>query len=180
MRACAFIVGPPDGPGAALSDLARGLGFAAVLPYSSLAAAETQAQQMPLLFFLFAAVEDVTRLKPPADAIRFSPSRRIRFSPLVYFSESPSIEAINSCAAMGFDDVITLPFTAGRVGRRLQRLVDRRQVYFETPGYLGPGRTARLGAKAPYRRLEIIRSPGAGVSVTRDEMQAAQPPSPAA
>jgi len=59
MRAAAYVVGPPDGPGAALTDLARGLGFPVVLPYAGLAAAETQAQQTPLLFFLFAAAADV-------------------------------------------------------------------------------------------------------------------------
>ena len=27
MKACAYVVGPPDGPGAALRDMAKGLGF---------------------------------------------------------------------------------------------------------------------------------------------------------
>ncbi len=176
MRACAFVVGPHDGPGAALADLARGLGFAAVQPYSSLAAAEAQAQQTPLLFFLFAAVDDVLVLKAAADAIRFSPSRRIRFSPLVYFSESPSLEAIRTCVEMGFDDVITLPFTPSRVAGRLDRLVDHTQVYFETADYLGPDRGARrthARGNGLYRRLEIMRTVLGGVSVMRDEMQVA-------
>lgn len=174
MRACAFVVGPPDGPGAALTDLAHGLGFATIMNYSGIAAAETQALQTPLLFFLFAAVDDVTGLKPVADAIRFSPSRRIRFSPLVYFSESPLVEAIKTCVEMGFDDVLTLPFTQKRVAARLGLLVEHTQVYFETADYLGPDRRVpnsveRSGGQ--YRRLEIIRTPAHGVSVMRDDMQ---------
>jgi PleD family two-component response regulator len=174
MRACAYVVGPPDGPGAALRDMARGLGFPAVLAYAGLSAAETQAQQTPLLFFLFAAVDEVNALKHVADTIRFSPNRRIRFCPLVYFSESPSVEQIRRCIEMGFDDVITLPFTQPRVVGRLDRLIDRTQVYHETAAYLGPERrmSAADGRDSQYRRLEIIRSATTGVSVLRDEMRA--------
>jgi len=172
MRASAFVVGPGDGPGAALIDLARSLDFAGVYAFSNVAAAEIQAQQTPLVFFLFAAVPDVTQLKSVADAIRFSPGRRIRFSPMVYFSESPSMDAIRTCVDMGFDDVITLPFTLRRVSDRLERLVDHTQVYYETPDYLGPVRgSAKKGAHC--RRLEIIRTVMGGVSVMRDEMQLA-------
>ncbi|MDB5538360.1 MAG: hypothetical protein JWQ89_87 [Devosia sp.] len=176
MRACAYVVGPPDGPGAALMDLARGIGFPTVLSYAGIAAADTQAHQTPLLFFLFAAVDDVAGLKPVADAIRFSPSRRIRFSPLVYFSESPSADAIKTCVEMGFDDVLTLPFTQQRVSARLDLLVEHTQVYFETATYLGPDRGVRASphrAGAQYRRLELIRTPARGVSVMRDDMQVA-------
>lgn len=170
LLASAFIVGPKDGPGAALSDLARSIGFAGTLPYSGVAAAEARAGQTPLLFFLFAAVDDVATLKPVADAIRFSPARRIRFSPLVYFAESPSVEAIRDCTAMGFDDVITLPFTPRRVLDRLGRLVDRAQIYHETASYLGPERGAGKNERQ-VRRLEIMRTPASGVSVLRDEMR---------
>ncbi len=176
MRASAFVVGPPDGPGAALTDLARSLGFASIQGFSSVAAADTQAQHTPLLFFLFAAVDDVNALKGVADAIRFSPGRRIRFSPMVYFSESPSIDAIRTCVEMGFDDVITLPFTHRRVSQRLDRLIDHTQVYHETADYLGPDRGAKDThgqQRRQYRRLEIIRTAIGGVNVMRDEMQLA-------
>lgn len=173
MRACAYVVGPSDGPGAALRDMARGLGFPAVLPYAGLSAAETQAQQTPLLFFLFAAVDEVSTLKAVADSIRFSPNRRIRFCPLVYFSESPSVEQIRRCIEMGFDDVITLPFTQPRVVGRLERLVDHTQIFHETAAYLGPERRvpAIADPSSQYRRLEIIRSAATGVNVLRDEMR---------
>lgn len=172
MKACAHIVGPQDGPGAALSDLARSLGFAVVQPYAGLGPAEAQAQQTPLMFFLFAAVEDVATLKATADSIRFANARRIRFSPLVYFSESPSVDAIRACVEMGFDDVITLPFTGSRVRDRLGRLIDRKLVFFESAHYFGPDRRSAADGGAS-RRIEIIRSADVGVSVIRDEMRRA-------
>jgi len=172
MKACAHIVGPQDGPGAALRDLARSLDFAAVQPFAGLGPAESQAQQTPLMFFLFAAVENVASLKATADSIRFANARRIRFSPLVYFSESPSVEAIRACVEMGFDDVITLPFTGSRVRDRLGRLIDRKLVFFETAQYFGPDRRS-ANESGVSRRIEIIRSAETGVSVIRDEMRRA-------
>jgi DNA-binding response OmpR family regulator len=170
MKASAYVVGPSDGPGAALLDMGRELGFPVVLPFHSVAAAEAQSQQTPLIFFLFAAVHDVRILKGVADQIRFAPGRRIRFSPLLYFSESPSREAISRCIEMGFDDVITLPFTRPRLMARLTRLVDRTQVYHETAAYLGPERPIHRGS-GQFRRLEIIRTAAIGTSVLRDEMR---------
>ncbi|WP_374627392.1 hypothetical protein [Devosia sp.] len=172
MKACAYVVGPSDGAGQALRDMARALGFAVVLPFAGLAAAETQAHQTPLLFFLFAAVDEVSALKPVADSIRFSPGRRIRLSPLVYFAESPSHDQIRLCIDMGFDDVITLPFTPQRITGRLKRMVERPIVFHETGAYLGPERRSTASdLRSQYRRLEIMRTANAGVSVLRDEMR---------
>jgi hypothetical protein len=180
VKASAFVVGPRDGPGAAMRDMAARLGFETVLPFAGVAQAEQQSAQTPLMFFLFAAVEDPRTLKPAADAIRFCTSRRVRFSPLVYFSESPSMAAIRLCAAMGFDDVLTLPFTEALVAGRIGRQIDRTQVYFETASYFGPDRRRTLekvadsgrGAGGQHRRIEIIRSIANGVSVLRDDLQA--------
>jgi len=170
MKASAYVVGPSDGPGAALMDMGRALGFPVVLPFHSVAAAEAQSQQTPLVFFLFAAVHDVRILKGVADQILFAPARRIRFSPMLYFSESPSVDAISRCIEMGFDDVITLPFTRPRLMARITRLVDHMQVYHETSAYLGPERKVHHGS-GQFRRIEIIRSPSSGTSVLRDEMR---------
>jgi hypothetical protein len=178
MKATAFVVGPLDGPGAGIMDMARRLSFGNVLPYSSLGQAEQQSIATPVCFFLFAAVPDVTSLRGVSDAIRFSPSRRIRFSPLIYFSESPSIETITVCINMGFDDVITMPFTRQRVAERINRQIGQNLVYYETPGYFGPDRRdrvtgpkraaeSRLGGQ--FRRLEIVRNLLTGVNVVRDD-----------
>src|SRR6187399_1030730 len=79
IKATAFVVGPTDGPGAALTDMAKRLRFEAVLPFTGMAMAEQQSQKTPLLYFLFAAVNDVATLRSAAETIRFSPSRKVRF-----------------------------------------------------------------------------------------------------
>lgn len=178
MRAYAYVVGPEGGPGAALSEMARGLGFSGVSSFSSVAQAEQQTQITPICFFLFAATEDVTLLRSVADAVRFSPTRRVRFSPLVYFAESPSVETITACINMGFDDIITMPFTRRRVLDRITRQVGQNLVYYETGSYFGPDRRGRIQAAAPgtesraggqFRRLEIVRSLINGINVLRDD-----------
>lgn len=177
MHAHAFVVGPEDGPGAALLELARDLGLAGVSPFTTMAQAEQQTQTTPVCFFLFAATDHVGALRGVADMVRFSTTRRLRFSPLIYFSESPSVEAIRACLAMGFDDIITMPFTRRRVVERLARQVGQNLVYFETPNYFGPDRRrleassngpeSRLGGQ--FRRLEIVRTLTGGVNVVRDD-----------
>jgi CheY-like chemotaxis protein len=173
MKASAIVVGPTDGPGLAVADVARGLGFQSVASYTGLAAADAQARQTPLLFFLFSAVDEVARLKTVAETIRFSPTRRIRFSPMVYFAETAALEHIRQCIEMGFDDVITMPFTHRRVSERIDRLIDRTQVFFETSAYFGPERKTlneRDLVTGQYRRLEIVRTLEHGVNVVRDEV----------
>ena len=178
-KATAFIVGPRDGPGAALADLARLMGFASVLPYQDAAAAEQQAARTPLLFFFFAAVDETAALRPAAAAIRSFPGR-LRFSPLVYFPESPQPEAVRLCVQLGFDDVMTLPFSPERVQERLARQVNRSLAFFETPSYFGPDRrgeahggSAERRGGGRHRRFEIVRTPASGVSILRDDMNAA-------
>ena len=179
MKAAAYIVGPLDGPGAGLLDMAQRLDFSAVLPYGGVMQAEQQVNQTPVCFFLFAAVADVDSLRGVTEAILFCPSRRVRFSPLVYFSESPSTETITRCINMGFDDVITMPFTRTRVLERINRQIGRNLTYYETSGYFGPDRRdrvtgpsrageSRLGGQ--FRRLEIVRNLMTGVNVVRDDL----------
>ena len=179
MKAAAYIVGPLDGPGAALMDLAKRLDFSSVMPYGGIAQAEHQSSVTPICYFLFAAVNDVSTLQGAADAIRFCVNRRVRFSPLIYFSESPSMEAITRCIGMGFDDVITMPFTTSRVAGRINRQVGQNLTYYETAGYFGPDRRdrvtgprraaeSRLGGQ--FRRLEIVRNLMTGINVVRDDL----------
>jgi hypothetical protein len=181
MNACAYVVGPRNGPAATLLNLARRFGFGTVLPYGGVAAAERQVLATPLCFFLFAEVPDVRTMASTAQAIRFSAGRRLRFSPLIYFCDSPALESIRTCINMGFDDVITPPFGPQRVGERLNRQIDTSLTYFETSSYFGPDRRGRLDANGAiaerrrggqYRKLEIIRTLAAGVSVLRDDLQA--------
>jgi hypothetical protein len=184
MRAYAFVVGSEDGPREALLDVARGLGFGGVSAFTTMAQAEQQMQATPLCFFLFAATDNLQSLRGIAEAVRFSTVRRLRFSPLIYFAESPSVEVISACLNMGFDDIITMPFTRKRVLERVSRQVGQNLVYYETASYFGPDRRGRGGPAtdrsdkrtgAPFRRLEIVRNLVTGVNVLRDDHVAPEP-----
>ena len=173
LRASAYVVGAEHGPGATLLEIVRGLGFASTSRFTSLAVADQQ--HSSLAFFLFSAVDDVETLRPIAEAVRAYPSRKLRFSPLIYFSQNPSLDAIRQCINMGFDDVITLPFTQARVHERIQRQIGRPLAYFKTASYFGPDRRTSLsagnrgqGGGGSYRRFEILRQP-TGISILSDE-----------
>jgi hypothetical protein len=181
MRASAFVVGPRDGSGAALMDLARAVGFESVQRYQGLVRAESQSLKTPLVFFLCAPTKDVRTLKPMADAVRFSPSLKLRFLPLIYFAREPSFEMVKQCIAMGFDDVVALPIGGDDAGERIARQIGRIQTYYETATYFGPDRRNRTGGPerttgsdhggGQFRRIEIVRNPDTGVDVISDDMQ---------
>ena len=179
MQACAFVVGPDDGQGAALRLLARQVGFEAVYPYRDIADAERQSVSTALIFFLFAAVDDLGKLRRVGEAVRRSQSQRVRFAPMIYFAETPSLDTIRACINMGFDDIITLPFTLSRVDERIERQLYRPVIYYETPTYFGPDRRNRMsheeghsarGTGGQHRRLEIVRNPGTGITIVRDDL----------
>jgi hypothetical protein len=181
MRASAFVVGPRDGPGAALMDLARAVGFESVQRYQGLVRAERQSLKTPLVFFLCAPTKDMRTLKPMADAVRFSPSLKLRFLPLIYFAREPSFETVKQCIAMGFDDVVALPIGGDDAGERIERQIGRIQTYYETATYFGPDRRNRTGGPerttgsdhggGQFRRIEIVRNPDTGIDVISDDMQ---------
>lgn len=179
MRAGAFIVGPRDGTGAALLELARAVGFQSVARYRTIEAAERQLEATPLVFFLFAGTPRVSRLKHTTSAIRYASNPRLRFAPMIYLAATVSRPDIESCVAMGFDDVISLPFPHGDLGARLFRQVGRATTYFETATYFGPDRRTQFGTIAdqrrtarpgPHKRYDVLRTPELGVTV----MQAAE------
>ena len=140
---------------------------------------EEQVGETPVCYFLFSAVPDLRVLRPLARDIRFSASGLMRFAPMVYCAENPSVETIVACINMGFDDIVALPQTAPRLRARLARQIDRNMVFYETPGYFGPDRRNRVKSLSaprpqsrgagPFRRLEIVRDVCTGVSVLRDE-----------
>ena len=181
MRAAAFVVGPRDGAGATLMDLARAIGFESVQRYQGLVRAERQSLTTPLVFFLCAPTKDVRTLKPMADAVRFSPSLKLRFLPLIYFAREPSLETVRQCIAMGFDDVIALPIGGDDAGDRIARQIGRIQTYYETATYFGPDRRNRTGGPerstgsdhggGQFRRIEIVRNPDTGIDVISDDLQ---------
>lgn len=179
MHAAAFVVGSNEGASAVLAGMARGLGFDVVERYRSLRQAERQLAETPLAFFLCTAVARVAELRPMAEAIRFSESLKLRFSPLIYFPRDPSIEDTKACISMGFDDVIALPYAGADLGSRLARQVGKPFTYYETPTYFGPDRRNRNGNTRSadgdhgggYRRIEIVRNPLTGIELLSDDSQ---------
>lgn len=162
-------------------DLAHAIGFESVQRYQGLARAEKQSVKTPLIFFLCAPTRDVRALKPMADAVRFSPSLKLRFLPLIYFALDPSLDTVKQCIAMGFDDVIALPIGGDDAGDRIARQVGRIQTYYETSTYFGPDRRNRTGGAerssgsdhggGQYRRIEIRRNLETGIDVISDDTQ---------
>jgi hypothetical protein len=160
-------------------DLARAIGFESVQRYQGLARAEKQGAKTPLVFFLCAPARDIRTLKPMADALRFSPSLKLRFLPLIYFARDPSLDTVKQCIAMGFDDVIALPIGGDDAGDRIARQIGRIQTYYETATYFGPDRRNRDGGArrstgsdhggGKFRRIEIMRNPDTGVDVISDD-----------
>ena len=181
VKASAFVVGPKDGAGAALIDMARAIGFATVQRYQGLARAESQVHKTPLIFFLCSPVADVRTLKPMADAIRFSPSLKLRFLPMIYFARDPSLDTVKQCVGMGFDDVIVLPFAGDDISDRIARQVGQIKTYYETATYFGPDRRNRVGGNprstgsdhggGQHRRFEIRRNADTGVELLSDDLQ---------
>jgi hypothetical protein len=133
------------------------------------------------VFFLCAPTKDVRTLKPMADAVRFSPSLKLRFLPLIYFAIDASVDTVKQCIAMGFDDVIALPAGGDDVSDRIARQIGRIQTYYETATYFGPDRRNRTGGArrttesdhggGEFRRIEIVRNPDTGIDVISDDMQ---------
>ena len=167
---------------ATLTALARRLGLAPVDRFIDVQAVEHRLMTVPLAYVFIAAVPDPRRLKPLVSAIRSATSLRMRFAPLIYFADTASADMIRACVGLGFDDIVTHPFTVSKVAERLERLVDRPVVFYETPTYFGPDRRGRLeaneshelrGSGGQYRRLEIVRTERGGVDVVRDEVHVA-------
>jgi hypothetical protein len=179
MKAYAYVVGSQDRAWQTLFDMAGDLDFAGVSDYRGLSQVEHQAGETPVCYFLFSAITDLRELRPVADAIRFSSSRAIRFSPMVYCAEDASVETIMACINMGFDDVVALPQSKPKLRQRLGRQIGQSMVFYETAGYFGPDRRNRVTALkpnpvitrvgGPFRRLEIVRNLLDGVSVLSDE-----------
>jgi hypothetical protein len=170
-RATAFINGDRSAATTHLRTLAAQVGFDPILPYVSMDDVERRSHVTPLTFFLSAEVAEVGSLVSHVHAIRKSAHHDLRFSPLIYFCETPSLEIIRRCIGMGFDDIIAAPFSPRVVTQRLHRQVGTPLGYFETGTYFGPDRRRHATERndAPpvgeFRRYEIVRDLTHGISI---------------
>jgi DNA-binding response OmpR family regulator len=158
-----FIIGGLDGPGAAIADMAHDIGFRTVRAYEGIATVEAQMRATPVCFFFFASTQDVSRLEEKVREIRQARSRKLRCSPLIYFCESPSHDIITISLELGFDDIMTMPFTGQRMAARLMRQIDRKITYVESKDYFGPVTGAAGMGRA--RQITLIRHPEHGVRI---------------
>ncbi|MBF0679589.1 MAG: hypothetical protein IR164_11705, partial [Devosia sp.] len=179
MDAYVYIAGPDDDRCAALFDLVSGIGFTGVSSFRGIAQVSEQIARNPICFILCSSVADPRQLRATAAAVRFCDQPSVRFSPLIYLTEHPSIETTMACANMGFDDVVALPQSRAQLRERLEHQVGEMKVYYEASGYFGPDRrrntvSRRDGADVrqggPFRRFELIRDARSGISVMREEM----------
>ncbi|WEJ58427.1 hypothetical protein [Devosia sp. FJ2-5-3] len=185
MDAYVYIAGPQGQNCSALFDLVNKLGFAGVSSFRGIEQVAEQTQRNPICFILCSSVSDPAHLRPIAEAVRFCALPRVRFSPLVYLADEPSIETTIACVNMGFDDIVALPQSSAQLRDRLERQLGQVKIYYEASGYFGPDRRRNLVPKrvgletrqgGPFRRLEVIRDLQSGVSVLRDEIGRAAPP----
>lgn len=179
MFASAFIVGPDDGPGLALEQLARDLDFRHVLWLNDLAEAEEQTKKTPICFFFFSSAIGRELTKEILAAIRSSRNRQIKFAPAVAFCEEPTERSILCYVNSGFDDILVPPFYPKVVSDRLFYLTRHHVVFYETKDYFGPDRRrnaafrdrghAKRGTGGEHRRIEIVRDPNVGIKILHDQ-----------
>ena len=142
MKASAFVVGPRDGAGSMLMDLAQAVGFDSVQRYQGLARADKQVSKTPLVFFLCA----------PAPGIAMG------FDDVI-------------ALPIGGDDVSDrIARQIGRIQTYYETSTyfgpDRRN---RTGGPERGSGSDHGGGQ--FRRIEIVRNPETGIDVISDDMQ---------
>lgn len=173
MNCSAFVVGGLSMPTENLLNSARIAGFKTVRTYDCLAAVEQALANDPACFILFAPQQDVASLTGIVGKLRACKRRDVRFLPLVYFCQTGSREAVRAAIALGFDDVMAMPFTQTYFEERLAGQMNRVRTYCDAPDYFGPashGRLAMLAHKAAleaeaksWHFVRFVRSFSAGV-----------------
>lgn len=188
MQSAAFVVGPRDGAGAAIVELARDAGLSPVDYYSGPEQALAQARTTPVCFFLVSSTVPKSAISAFVTDIRHHPDRLFRFSPVLFVCEDPSPRTISFCLQAGFDDIIAPPFTPPKIRARMKAQLNTPHLYFQTPTYFGPDRRRgeadrddagnRRGEVGAVRMFEVKRDPGLGMRVLNrrlPEMPAPQP-----
>lgn len=166
---------------ALIGDMAADLGFKLVRPYMGVADSERLAKIHPVNFFLFDYSQDFEKTKSQITELRMSHQLRVRFAPLICFVESPSKDIIVDCVNAGFDDILTLPWSALKTRERLAKQINNKSTYFETDTYFGPdrrrfsddGKTRKQAAPAPgfgFRLYEFVRNNHVGVQIMHDRV----------
>lgn len=184
MQSAAFVVGPEDGPGRTLVQLARRIGFKHIAFYRDAAQVAVQARLTPICFFLVGPGIPKPAMSEFLGEIRHHRDRMLRFSPLLYLSEDPSPGIIQFCVRIGFDDIVALPFSPSRLKERLLTHIGTSRHYFETASYFGPDRRQghgpaplvgeRRGTGGDFSCYEIRRDLESGTRIVREYTERAE------
>jgi len=173
----ALVAGPQNGPGEALMDISTDVGFSFVARYDGLAPLSGQLGRARLCFVLCAEAGNPRHYASLLAELRGAGHPPLRFTPVIYFSEAVLPDVIAAAIELGFDDILTMPFTPERVRGRLHQQIGRPLTYFETAEYFGPDRRRFQDDKAAARRdggvarrFDISRSARAGVTILREQM----------
>ncbi|MGJ8527297.1 hypothetical protein [Maritalea sp.] len=166
---------------ALIGDIATDLGFKSVRPFLGLGEVERQPKVSSASFFLFdyAANFDTTRAQ--IKSIRESDDILVRFAPLICFVETPSKAIILECVDVGFDDILTLPWSVDKIRKRLSKQIDVKHTFFETNSYFGPDRRRfnenydqhKYNTPSPgsgYRRYGFVRNSFSGVQIMSEKV----------
>lgn len=182
MNFTTFLVGA-DGPTDALINNACQTGFDSVKPYPGLGAVERELASVPTVFFLFSPVIDIFALNEIIRPLRSCKRRDVRFSPMIYFCNHASPELIRDCIEVGFDDVVTMPFSHAYFQERLLQQLDRAITYCETGIYFGPVRGVKTAFHSaeeddqlrtqPGRHIQFVRRLSSGVEIVGDSCETA-------
>lgn len=166
---------------ALIGDIATDLGFKFVRPFLGLAELERHQKVSSVSFFLFDYSTNFDKTRAQIKSIRESQDMAIRFAPLICFVETPSKDSILECVDVGFDDILTLPWSADKIRKRLTKQVNIKHTYFETNSYFGPDRRrfnenydqhtqTTPGPGSGYRRYGFIRNNFSGVQIVSDRV----------
>jgi CheY-like chemotaxis protein len=173
----ALVAGPQSGPGEALMDISNDVGFSLVARYDGPGALTSQLTRTRLCFVLCAEAGNPRHYTRLIAELRGAGRLPTRFTPVIYFSEAALPDVITTAIELGFDDILTMPFSPDRVRTRLGQQIGRPLTYFETPKYFGPDRRRFHVDKSPIRRqggtakrFDISRSVKSGITVLREQL----------
>lgn len=177
MQSAAFVVGPQDGVGAALVQLAQDVGFESVSYYSDPQPVLVQMRRTPVCYFLVSSSVPKSQISEFVTEIRLHRDAKLKYSPMLYLSEDPSPRTISFCMQSGFDDIVAPPFTAARLRDRLKAQLGATKIYCRTDNYIGPDRRrpSHPGAAVADRRagdghcdiLEVRRDLRSGIAIVK-------------
>jgi len=182
MKSIVFLIGADEVPKSNAKQLATEIGFSEIKNYSNMIEIEQQSISYPVSFFLFEQISNVNIYKEVIESIRSCKRLKLRFSPLILLSDSPTPEFIRQSITIGFDDIISQPYQGSCIKERLAKQIDHSITYYETPKFFGPDRrrntdnslTTNINRRGveKCRQFKFVRNLTNGISITKETIDA--------